>query len=43
MTKKHYSAPLAESTEALTACAFLEESTGASIPELDDSGIEIVW
>ena len=45
MNKKYYKAPVAELQEAMTAAALLSESvnSGGSIPELEDSGIEITW
>ena len=43
MKKVHYTAPQAELLEAENAHCFLQESPGGSIPELEDSGIEIVW
>ena len=43
MTKTRYTAPQAELLEAENAYCFLQESPGGDIPELEDSGITIVW
>lgn len=44
MTKMYYSAPEAEWLEAETALNFLQaNSTGGTIDELQDSGMDIVW
>lgn len=44
MTKKYYTAPEAEWLEAETALNFLQaNSTGGTIDELQDSGMDIVW
>ena len=43
MTKKYYIAPEAERLEAVNASSFLAESPNGEIPDLQDSGLEIVW
>jgi hypothetical protein len=43
MTKHTYTAPQAEWLEAENALSFLAESPTGDIPELGDSGVEIVW
>ena len=43
MTKYIYTAPQAEWLEAENALSFLVESPTGDIPELGDSGVEIVW
>ncbi len=43
MNKKYYIAPEAERLEAVNASSFLVDSPNGEIPDLQDSGIEIVW
>ena len=43
MKKMYYTAPEAEWLEAENALSFLAESPTGDIPELEDSGITIVW
>ncbi len=43
MYKKHYTVPETEWLEAENASCFLEESPGASIPDLGYDDTEIKW